>query len=180
MKKISDKTFFRIAMTISIVVFLLVVLLNKRVLSPPDTFPAFIYKLPLLHAIINGTCAVLLIFSLRAIKAGKVELHKKINLSTFGLSAVFLISYVTYHFFVPETSYGGDGILKTFYYFILLTHIPLAAAVLPLILLSFWYALTGKIDKHKKIVRFTYPIWLYVAVTGVIVYMMISPYYQFA
>ena len=124
MKKISDKTFFRIAMTISIVVFLLVVLLNKRVLSPPDTFPAFIYKLPLLHAIINGTCAVLLIFSLRAIKAGKVDLHKKINLSTFGLSAVFLISYVTYHFFVPETSYGGDGILKTFYYFILLTHIP--------------------------------------------------------
>ena len=122
MKKISDKTFFRIAMTISIVVFLLVVLLNKRVLSPPDTFPAFIYKLPLLHAIINGTCAVLLIFSLRAIKAGKVDLHKKINLSTFGLSAVFLISYVTYHFFVPETSYGGDGILKTFYYFIL--HLP--------------------------------------------------------
>ena len=167
-------------MTISIVVFLLVVLLNKRILSPPDTFPAFIYKLPLLHAIINGTCAVLLIFSLRAIKAGKVDLHKKINLSTFGLSAVFLISYVTYHFFVPETSYGGDGILKTFYYFILLTHIPLAAAVLPLILLAFWYALTGKIDKHKKIVRFTYPIWLYVAVTGVIVYMMISPYYQFA
>lgn len=180
MKKISDKTFFRIAMTISIVVFLLVVLLNKRVLSPPDTFPAFIYKLPLLHAIINGTCAVLLIFSLRAIKAGKVDLHKKINLSTFGLSAVFLISYVTYHFFVPETSYGGDGILKTFYYFILLTHIPLAAAVLPLILLSFWYALTGKIDKHKKIVRFTYPMWLYVAVTGVIVYLMISPFYQFA
>ncbi|MDB9791590.1 MAG: DUF420 domain-containing protein [Bacteroidia bacterium] len=176
----SDKTFFRIAMTISIVVFLLVVLLNKRVLSPPDTFPAFIYKLPLLHAIINGTCAVLLIFSLRAIKAGKVDLHKKINLSTFGLSAVFLISYVTYHFFVPETSYGGDGILKTFYYFILLTHIPLAAAVLPLILLSFWYALTGKIDKHKKIVRFTYPIWLYVAVTGVLVYMMISPFYKFA
>ncbi len=180
MKKISDKTFFRIAMTISIVVFLLVVLLNKRVLSPPDTFPAFIYKLPLLHAIINGTCAVLLIFSLRAIKAGKVDLHKKINLSTFGLSAVFLISYVTYHFFVPETSYGGDGILKTFYYFILLTHIPLAAAVLPLILLSFWYALTGKIDKHKKIVRFTYPIWLYVAVTGVLVYVMISPFYKFA
>ena len=180
MKKISDKTFFRIAMTISIVVFLLVVLLNKRVLSPPDTFPSFIYKLPLLHALINGTCAVLLIFSLRAIKAGKVALHKKINLATFSLSAVFLISYVTYHFFVPETSYGGEGLLKTLYYFVLLTHIPLAAAVLPLILLSFWYALTGKIDKHKKIVRFTYPIWMYVAVTGVIVYLMISPYYEFA
>jgi putative membrane protein len=180
MKTISDKTFFRIAMAISIVVFLLVVLLNKRVLSPPDTFPVFIYKLPLFHAIINGTCAVLLIFSLRAIKTGKVALHKKINLTTFGLSAVFLISYVTYHFFVPETSYGGEGILKTFYYIVLFTHIPLAAAVLPLILLSFWYALTGKIDKHKKIVRFTYPIWLYVAVTGVIVYLMISPYYLFA
>jgi putative membrane protein len=180
MNNLSDKAFFRIAMTISVVVFLLVVLLNKRVLSPPDAFPAFIYKLPLFHAIINGTCAILLIFSLRAIKAGKVALHKKINLTTFGLSALFLISYVIYHFFVPETSYGGGGILKTSYYIVLLTHIPLAAAVLPLILLSFWYALTGKIDKHKKIVRFTYPIWLYVAVTGVIVYVMISPYYQFA
>lgn len=179
MNKISDKAFFRIAMVVSIVVFVLVVLLNKRVLNPPTEFPDFIYRLPLLHAIINGTCAVLLVVSLRAIKAKNVAKHKALNLTAFGLSALFLISYVIYHFFVPETSYGGEGALRYAYYFILITHIILAAVVLPLILLSFWYALNDKIDKHRKIVRFTFPIWLYVAVTGVVVYLMISPYYNF-
>jgi|TARA_B110000902_G_scaffold57066_1_gene66629 putative membrane protein len=179
MSKISDKLFFRIAMVVSIVVFVLVVLLNKRVLNPPLEFPDFIYRLPLLHAIINGTCAVLLILSLRAIKAKNVAKHKALNLTAFGLSALFLISYVIYHFFVPETTFGGEGPLRYIYYFILISHIILAAGVLPLILLSFWYALNEKIDKHRKIVRFTFPIWLYVAVTGVVVYLMISPYYSF-
>ena len=179
MSKISDKLFFRIAMVVSIVVFVLVVLLNKRVLNPPLEFPDFIYRLPLLHAIINGTCAVLLILSIRAIKAKNMARHKALNLAAFGLSSVFLISYVAYHFFVPETTFGGDGPLRYIYYFILITHIILAAVVLPLILLSFWYALNEKIDKHRKIVRFTFPIWLYVAVTGVVVYLMISPYYSF-
>lgn len=179
MSKISDKLFFRIAMVVSIVVFVLVVLLNKRVLNPPLEFPNFIYRLPLLHAIINGTCAVLLILSLRAIKAKNVAKHKVLNLTAFGLSALFLISYVIYHFFVPETTFGGEGPLRYIYYFILISHIILAAGVLPLILLSFWYALNEKIDKHRKIVRFTFPIWLYVAVTGVVVYLMISPYYSF-
>ncbi|MDA9111144.1 DUF420 domain-containing protein [Bacteroidia bacterium] len=175
----SDKTFFRIALVLSIVVFVLVVLLNKRVLNPPTEFPDFIYRLPLLHAIINGTCAVLLVLSLRAIKAKNIARHKALNITTFGLSALFLISYVVYHFFVPETTFGGEGIIRYVYYIILITHIILAAVVLPLILLSFWYALNQKIDKHRKIVRFTFPIWLYVAVTGVIVYLMISPYYSF-
>ncbi|MEN8697551.1 MAG: DUF420 domain-containing protein [Bacteroidia bacterium] len=179
MNKISDKTFFRIALVLSIVVFVLVVLLNKRVLNPPTEFPDFIYRLPLLHAIINGTCAVLLVLSLRAIKAKNIARHKALNITTFGLSALFLISYVVYHFFVPETTFGGEGIIRYVYYIILITHIILAAVVLPLILLSFWYALNQKIDKHRKIVRFTFPIWLYVAVTGVIVYLMISPYYSF-
>ncbi len=179
MNKISDKAFFRIAMIVGIVVFLLVVLLNKRVLNPPSDFPDFIYKLPLLHAIINGTCAILLVLSLRAIKAKKIDTHKALNLTAFGLSALFLISYVVYHFFVPETTYGGTGIMRYAYYIILITHIVLAAIVLPMILLSFWYALNQKIAKHRKIVRFTFPIWLYVAVTGVLVYVMISPYYSF-
>ena len=112
-------------------------------------------------------------------KAKNIARHKVLNLSAFGLSALFLISYVTYHFFVPETTFGGEGNIRYIYYFILLTHIPLAAIVLPMILLSFWYALNDKIDKHRKIVRFTFPIWLYVAVTGVLVYLMISPYYSF-
>jgi len=179
MNKLSDKAFFRIAMVISIVVFVLVVLLNKRVLNPPLEFPQFIYKLPLLHAIINGTCAALLILSLKAIKSKDIARHKALNLTAFGLSALFLISYVVYHFFVPETTYGGDGMMRYIYYFILITHIILAAIVLPLILLSFWYALNDKITKHRKIVRFTFPVWLYVAITGVLVYLMISPYYTF-
>lgn len=177
MNKLSDKAFFRLALVVAIVVFILVVLLNKRVLNPPSDFPEFIYKLPLFHALINGTCAIFLVLSLRAIRAKNVAKHKLLNLSAFGLSALFLISYVVYHFFVPETPYGGEGFLKYIYYFILVTHIILAAIVLPLILLSFWYALNNKIEKHKKIVRFSYPIWLYVAVTGVVVYLLISPFY---
>ncbi len=177
MNRLSDKAFFRIALIVSIVVFVLVILLNKRVLNPPTEFPYFIYKLPLLHAIINGTCAILLILSLKAIRAKNITKHKLLNLSAFGLSALFLISYVVYHFFVPETTYGGEGFLRYVYYTILISHVILAAIVLPLILLSFWYALNKKIDNHRKIVHFSYPIWLYVAVTGVLVYLLISPYY---
>jgi putative membrane protein len=169
----SDKLFFRLALGLSIVVFVLVILLNKRVLNPPTEFPAFIYKLPLLHAIINGTCSILLLLSLRAIKQKKIQLHKKINITAFAFSALFLISYVTYHFFVPETKFGGEGAVRTVYYIIF------AALVLPLILISFWYGLQNKIVQHKKITRFSYPIWLYVTITGVVVYLMISPYYPF-
>ena len=178
-KTISDRLFFRLALVLSAIVFVLVVILNKRVLNPPTEFPSFIYKLPLLHAFINGTCAVLLVLSLRAIKQKKIELHKKLNLAAFGLSALFLMSYVTFHFFVPETTFGGTGTIRTVYYIILISHIILAALVLPLILISFWHGLNQNVVKHKKIVRFSYPIWLYVAITGVLVYILISPYYQF-
>jgi putative membrane protein len=176
---LNDKLVFRISLVLTIVVCILVVLLNRRLLSPPTDFPDFVYRLPLLHAIINGSCSLLLIASLRAIKAKKIALHKKLNLSAFFLSVVFLLSYVTYHFLVPETSYGGDGFLKYLYYTILITHIIGAAVVLPLILLSFWHGLQNQVEKHKKIVRFSYPIWLYVTTTGVIIYLMISPFYSF-
>ena len=118
--------------------------------------------------------SALLLISLQAIRSSKIQLHKILNITTFALSALFLISYVVYHFFVPETSFGGTGILSYTYYFILITHIILAACVLPLILLSFWYALNDNFIKHKKIVRYTFPIWLYVTTTGVLVYLMIS------
>lgn len=175
----NDKLVFRISLILTVVVCVLVVVLNRRLITPPSDFPDFIYRLPLLHAIINGTCSVLLIASLRAIKAKKVATHKKLNLTAFFLSVVFLLSYVTYHFLVPETSYGGEGTLKYIYYFILITHIVGAAVVLPLILLSFWHGLQNQVDKHKKVVRFSFPIWLYVTTTGVIIYLMISPFYQF-
>ena len=156
-------------------------------------FPAFIYKLPALNAILNGTCSLLLIFSLLAIKRGNIALHKKLNISAFILSSLFLISYVTAHYFIPDTKYGDadhDGVMsmvesaavsgiKPVYLVILLTHIFLAVVVLPMVLLSFYYGLTDQREKHKKLTRFSYPIWLYVTVTGVVVYLMISPYYQY-
>lgn len=177
----------------TIVVCALVTVLNQKWIPHPDVFPDFIYKLPALNAILNGTCSVLLLFSLGAIKKRNIQLHKKLNLTAFILSALFLISYVTAHYFIPDTKYGDvnhDGIMeaaesaavsgiKPLYVVILLTHIFLAVVVLPLILLSFYYGLTDQREKHKKLTRFSYPVWLYVTVTGVVVYLMISPYYNY-
>lgn len=174
-----DKLIFRLTLVISIVVFLLVLLLNRRVFPAPDSYPDWIHFLPKLNAMINGTCAVLLILSLRMIKQKKIAMHKKLNLTAFFLSALFLISYVCFHYFVPETSYGGEGVMRTIYYIILISHIILAALVLPLILLSFYHGLQSNVSKHRRIVRFSYPIWLFVTLSGVLVYLMISPYYSF-
>ena len=171
----------------------LVTVLNQKWIPHPEIFPAFIFKLPALNAILNGTCSILLIFSLMAIKKKNIALHKKLNLSAFVLSSLFLISYVTAHYFIPDTKYGDvdhDGIMsaaesaavsgiKPVYLVILLSHIFLAVVVLPLVLMSFYYGLTDQREKHKKITRFSYPIWLYVTITGVVVYLMVSPYYNF-
>ncbi len=171
----------------------LVTILNQKWIPHPDVFPAFIYKLPMLNAFLNGTCSVLLVFSLLAIKKRNIALHKKLNLTAFALSTIFLLSYVTAHYFIPDTKYGDvdhDGIMnvaesaavsgiKPVYVIILLSHIFLAIVVLPLVLLSFYYGLTDQREKHKKLTRFSYPIWLYVTVTGVVVYAMVSPYYNY-
>ena len=177
--KMTDKLAFRVVMVVSILVFLLVVLLNERLITPPSQFPNFIYRLPLLNACINGCCSILLMLSYRAIRGGNISLHKKLNLTAFGLSALFLISYVNYHFFVGHTSYAGEGIMVVVYKTVLLTHIVLAALVLPLILMSFWYGLKDQRAKHKRLVKWSFPVWLYVTISGVLVYLMISPYYNF-
>lgn len=176
---LNDLLLYRVIMFISLTVFTLVVVLNKRVIPTPETFPQFIYTFPKINAIINATCSMLLIASLYCIRLKKIKLHKQINLITFGLSSLFLILYVVYHYLVPETTFGGVGIIKSIYYFILITHIILAALVLPLILLSFQRGLTAQVEKHRKIVRWAFPIWLYVTISGVVVYLMISPYYNF-
>lgn len=177
----------------TIAICAVVTVLNQKWLPHPETFPGFIFKLPMLNAILNGTCSVLLIFSLWAIRKRNIGLHKKLNLTAFVLSALFLVSYVTAHYFVPDTKYGDldhDGVMsitesaavsgiKPVYLIILLTHIFLAIVVLPMVLLSFYYGLTDQREKHKKLTRFSYPIWLYVTVTGVVVYLMISPYYSY-
>ncbi|MFY8190140.1 MAG: DUF420 domain-containing protein [Bacteroidia bacterium] len=172
-----DKLFFRIAIGISAVVLIAVIILNRKILPVPDVLPSWTYFLPKLNAIINATCSVLLIWSLIEIKKKNIQNHKAINLTAFGLSSLFLVSYVLYHWLAPETSYPIDNPNRPFYLIILSSHIILAALVLPLILISFYRGLQMQVALHKSIVRFAYPIWLYVTITGVIVYLMISPYY---
>ena len=173
----SDKAVFRVILALSVVVFGAIVVLYT--LPKQDFIPEWARNLPLLNATINGTCSLLLVTSLWCIKNQKVQWHKRLNLTTFVLSTLFLISYIVFHSFGVETRFPTENALRPFYLMILLTHILLAAVVLPLVLVSFYLGLTGKLEKHKKVSKFTFPIWLYVTVTGVVVYIMISPYYQF-
>lgn len=193
LNKQNDKTVFKVILVASIAICIVVIILNQKLIPVPDSFPSFIYKLPLLNALLNGTCSLLLIASLWAIKSRNIALHKKLNLTAFALSALFLLSYVTAHYFIPDTKFGDvdhnqiideaemalvAGV-RPVYLAILLSHIFLAVIVLPLVLLSFYYGLKDDRVKHKRLTRFSYPIWLYVTITGVVVYAMISPYYNY-
>ncbi|GAB3202332.1 putative membrane protein [Pontibacter aydingkolensis] len=133
--------------------------------------------LPAFHAILNSCTAISLVVGYYYIKQNNTNAHRAAMLVAFGLSSVFLISYVTYHFLGERTIYGGDGMLKYIYYFILLTHIVLAIIIVPLVLLSVYFGITNQLARHRRISRWTFPIWLYVAITGVLVYLLISPYY---
>lgn len=188
----NDKTYFKLIAGISIIVLLVVIILQLKLIPAPHPVPDFTYFLPRLNAFINGLCSILLIISLYFIKRKNIEMHKSINFVTFFLSSIFLISYIVFHYLAPETRFGDvnhDGVLslseknttgsiRYLYYIILVSHIILAACVLPLILLSFYRGLQMQVELHKKVVRFTFPIWLYVTITGVIVYFMICPYYS--
>lgn len=134
--------------------------------------------LPKLHALLNSLTAVSLLVGYYFVKNKNIRGHRYSMVTAFTLSAFFLVSYVTYHYQAAPTRYGGEGTLKTIYYVILLTHIVLAAVIVPLVLLSVYFAVSDQINRHRKIARWTFPIWLYVAVTGVVVYFMIAPYYQ--
>lgn len=191
--QLSEKRVKIIIYSTTVAVCALVVVLNQKWIPHPDSFPHFIYSLPKLNAFLNGSCSILLLFSLWAIKNKKIDRHKKLNISAFILSVLFILSYVTAHYFIPDTKFGDlnhDEIMspeesakvsgiKPLYVIILLSHIFLAVAVLPMVLLSFYYGLTDQREKHKKLTRFSYPIWLYVTVTGVVVYLMIAPYYNY-
>jgi putative membrane protein len=132
--------------------------------------------LPPFYAGINGLTAILLVSALIAIKRKNMALHQRLIQVCLVLSLLFLLCYVAYHMTSDSTPYGGE--MKGLYYFILISHILLSIAVIPLVLFTYLFAWEGKFDKHKKWTRFAFPIWLYVAVTGVIVYLMISPYYK--
>ncbi len=133
--------------------------------------------LPGVNAVINGTVAVLLSLGVIFIRRGQIAAHRACMLSALGLSVLFLLSYVTYHYAAEETRFGGTGWVRPVYFFILITHIVLAAAVVPLALFTVLRAWQQRFDQHRRIARITFPIWWYVSVTGVIVYLMISPYY---
>jgi putative membrane protein len=133
--------------------------------------------LPPIYATINGLTAVVLVVGVWAIKNGKRQLHQQLMTTAIVLSVAFLVMYVAYHMTTDSTKFGGEGVIRKLYFFILISHIILSIATIPLVLITYVRALAEKFDKHKKIAKITFPIWLYVAVTGVVVYLMISPYY---
>lgn len=133
--------------------------------------------LPPIYASINGLTALLLIFAVLAIKRGNRSRHELLMKICIGLSSLFLIMYVAYHITSESTPFGGQGFIRYVYYFILITHIILSVTVIPFVLFTFSRALSGNFERHKALAKFTFPIWLYVAITGVVVYWMISPYY---
>lgn len=133
--------------------------------------------LPPIYATINGITAVLLIWAVQAIKKGNQALHERLVKVCIACSVAFLAMYVAYHMTSIETKFGDEGAIRYIYFFILITHILLSIIIIPFVLITFVRGIAGSYQRHKKIARITYPMWLYVAVTGVIVYLMISPYY---
>jgi putative membrane protein len=168
-----SKTFIYV---VSAVVFAAVVILNRIQLQVSLPFNPHVFATA--NAIINSLVAFLLLAGLVTAKQKKYALHKKIMLAAILLSVLFLLSYIAHHLFAGETKFGGEGTIRLVYYVILFTHIPLAGIILPFILFTAYRALIGEYEAHRKLTRITWPIWFYVAVTGVIVYWMISPYYQ--
>ena len=185
----NDKKAKWLIYTVSFVVFAAVVLLSQVKLNVDLGFDVHVFAKA--NAVINSIVALLLLAGLVTIKQKKYVVHKNIMLMAMLLSVLFLLSYISHHLLAGDTKFGDinhDGILteeektmagniRLLYYFILLTHIPLAAIILPFILFTAYRALIGEYEQHKKLTRFTWPIWFYVAVTGVMVYIMISPYY---
>ncbi|GGG18680.1 hypothetical protein GCM10011344_19110 [Dokdonia pacifica] len=133
--------------------------------------------LPPVYATINGLTAVVLVLAVLQIKKGNRKMHERLMKFAILLSVLFLVMYVAYHMTSDSTPYGGEGSIRYLYFFILITHIVLSIAIIPLVLFTYVRALAERFDKHKKLAKITFPIWLYVAVTGVVVYLMISPYY---
>jgi putative membrane protein len=186
----NDKKAHILIWIFSAIVFLAVTILDKITLDVELGFDPHIFAK--LSAAVNSIVSVLLIVGLIQIKQKKYQAHKNTMLFTMALSVLFLVFYIAHHLFTGETKFGDlnhDGLLQEseklqagsmryIYYFIISTHVTLAGIIMPFVLYSAYRALTSEFDKHKKLVRYTFPIWLYVAITGVLVYFFISPYYQ--
>lgn len=159
----------------SVIVFAAVTVLSRVQLKVNLGFDKHIFAH--LNALINTFVALLLISALYAAKQKRFNTHKRLMLWAMFLSILFLVSYICHHLFTGETKYGGEGLAKLVYFAILFTHIPLAGLVLPFVLFTAYRGLTAEYDRHRKLAKKVWPVWLYVAITGVIVYYMISPYY---
>ncbi|MHA4843113.1 DUF420 domain-containing protein [Flavitalea antarctica] len=171
----NDKVARLLIVILSVVVFAAVVILSRVKVNVDLGFDVHLFAT--FNAIVNSMVSVLLLGGLVMVKQKKFELHKRIMIAAILLSALFLVSYICHHLFAGDTKFGGEGTIRIVYFFILITHIFLAAIILPFILFTAYRALTGEYNRHTKLARITWPIWFYVSVTGVIVYLMISPYY---
>src|SRR5690606_7266108 len=173
-----EKKYKKWIITLSIIIPLVVAMLfgvNLRKLGYDVEALTF---LPPIYATINGITAVLLMVAVSAVKRGNRKLHENLIKVCMGCSVAFLLMYVAYHMTSESTPYGGEGTLRYLYFIVLISHILLSIIVIPFVLFTFVRGIAGAYERHKKLARITYPMWLYVAVTGVVVYLMISPYYN--
>lgn len=172
-----DQKYNRLIVFVSILIPVVVAILFNVKLKDLGFDVTPLSFLPPIYAAINGITAVVLISAVVAIKKGNQKLHQQLMTVAIALSLAFLVMYVAYHMTADSTKFGGEGFIRLVYFFLLISHILLSIAVIPLVLITYVRALAAKFDQHKKIAKITFPIWLYVAVTGVIVYLMIAPYY---
>lgn len=172
-----EKKFSKLIVLVSILIPVVVAILFNVKLKDLGYNVEPLPFLPPIYAAINGITAVVLVAGVLAIKNGNRMLHKRLMTSAIALSLAFLVMYVAYHMTTDSAKFGGEGFIRMVYFVILISHIILSIAVIPLVLITYVRALAERFDRHKKIAKITFPIWLYVAVTGVIVYLMISPYY---
>ena len=172
-----EQKFSKLIIIVSIVIPLVVAILFGVKLKDFGYNVEPLSFLPPIYATTNGLTAIILVAAVMAIKNGKRKLHEQLMTTAIALSVAFLVMYVAYHMTADSTRFGGEGVIRYVYFFILITHIILSIAIIPLVMITYVRALATRFDKHKKIAKITFPIWLYVAVTGVVVYLMISPYY---
>lgn len=173
--KKNDKQARLLILTVSFVVFAAVVVLSRVQLKVDLGFNVHVFAA--INAVINSCVSLLLIAALVAVKSKNYVAHKNMMLTAMVLSILFLVSYIAHHLLSGDTKFGGEGAIRYVYFIILITHIFLAAIILPFILYTAYRSLTGEFEKHKKLAKYTWPLWLYVSITGVVVYLMISPYY---
>lgn len=168
-----EKRLNLLAYVVSAVVLILVMMMRRIKVDVGIDFSF----LPPVHASLNALAAVILVFAYMFIRKKNVQAHRRAIYAAMVCSALFLLSYVLYHFTTPETRFGGEGTIRYVYFFILITHVVLAAVILPFILLTFNRAYTAQYERHRKMARWVFPLWLYVAITGPICYLMLRPYY---